>query len=109
MGDYSAYSVEDFYKSTILLNGEIKGAISVDISVESFEKTALVSSEYDTIYSTLVNENDTLIYHSTNPEKVGLSNATTFLDSKNAQTTAAKMASNSAFNILCKNADAGLQ
>lgn len=133
MGDYSAYSNEDFYKSTIqnksltitepytdkttgvqmitvlspiLLNGEIKGAISVDISVESFEKTALVSSEYDTIYSTLVNENDTLIYHSTNPEKVGLSNATTFLDSKNAQATAAKMASNSAFNIMCKNADA---
>lgn len=133
MGNYSDYSNEDFYKSTIqnkaltitepytdkttglqmitvlspiLLNGEVKGVVSADISVESFEKASISSSEYDTVYSTIVNENDTLIYHSTNPEKVGTDNANTFLDSENAQATSSKMTSDSAFNIKCKNADA---
>lgn len=133
MGDYSDYSTEDLYKSSIqnkaltitepytdtrtgtqmitvlspiLLNGEIKGVVFADISVESFEKTAITSSEYHTIYSTIVDENDTLIYHSTNPEKVGSDNANTFLNAENAQVASSKMTSNSAFNIRCKNADA---
>lgn len=133
MGNYADYSNEDFYTSTIqnksltitdpytdkttgvqmitvlspiLIDGEVKGVVSADISVKSFEKAAITSSEYDTIYSTLVNENDTLIYHSTNPEKVGTDNANTFLDSKNAQAASSRMLSNSAFDIRCKNADA---
>lgn len=133
LGNYSDYSQEDFYKTTIqnkaltitepyidnttgvymitvlspiLLDGEIKGVVSADISIESFAKAAISSSEYDTVYSTIVNENDTLIYHSTNPEKVGSNNANTFLDSENAQAASTEMTSNSAFNIKCKNADA---
>lgn len=133
MGNYSQYSNEDFYKSTIqnkaltitepyvdkttgvnmitilspiMVNGEVKGVVSADITVDSFEKASITSPEYDTIYSTLVNENDTLIYHSTNPEKVGSDNSTTFLDSKNAQAASSEMMSNNAFNIKCKNADA---
>lgn len=133
MGDYKDYSNEDFYKSTIqnkaltitepytdattgiqmitvlspiILDGDIKGVVSADISVDSFEKTAVTDSEYDTVYSTLVDNNDTLIYHSTNPEKVGSNNSNTFLDSKDAQDVSSKMMSNSAFNIKCKNADA---
>lgn len=132
MGDYSDYSQEDFYKLTmsnksltvtepyydkntnvfmitvlnpVTFNGAILGVVSADISVESFDKVAMDNQEYSSIYSTIVNENDTLIYHSINPEKIGTDNANTFLNADNAKAASSKMTSNSKFNIKCKNAE----
>lgn len=132
LGEYSNYSKENFYVdimekkqltitepyydnltnvnmvsviSPIMHNNQLVGMVSADISVDTFSKVAIKSEVYPSIYNVIINENDSLIYHSTNPEKVGQKDASTFYKDADANAVAEKTGGSTEFNYKCKNAD----
>lgn len=132
LGEYSEYSKKEYYilaseKKTmaitepyedqitgimmvsianpIILDNKLHGVAIADISLDNFKKIAVVNESYPSLYNQIINDSDTLIFHSTNPEKVGLNNSTTFYNDVNAKIASDEMTENVAFNIKCKNAD----
>lgn len=132
LGEYSEYSKENYYtigvekkaltitkpyedKTTgvamvsivnpIIVNNVFQGVVTADISLDNFSKIAATSDRYPSLYNTVINDQDTLIFHSTSPDKVGQDSATTFYNEANAKIASDQMTKNAAFNIKCRNAE----
>lgn len=103
VGDYSSYSLESYYKDAkekkeliftkpylynnemmvtastpIILNGEVKGVIIVDISIDRFDKVNVDNSRYPTIYSSICMEDGTVVYHNLDKTFINQNISSTF-------------------------------
>lgn len=131
-GDYSNYSSSDYYKLTkekmkgcttaptlneatgsmvttitkpIIVDNKLLGICCADIKVENFEKIKAASNSYPTLYNVVLNQDSVIMYHSTNPEKVGLYMDATFHTQEDADKARTLMAQGTDFNQENRNAD----
>lgn len=75
----------------IIINNDFKGAISVDINIENFNRIKVVNDRYPTLYSTIVMPNGTMVYHSLDESQVGQNMTQTFENPQNAQSALSQM------------------
>lgn len=112
LGDYSSYSSESYYKDAkekkeliftkpylynnqimvtastpIILDGEIKGVIIVDISTDRFDKVKIDNRRYPTIYSSIGMEDGTIVYHSLDKTLTNQNISSTFGNSDDSAKT----------------------
>ncbi|OON91577.1 MAG: hypothetical protein ATN32_10325, partial [Candidatus Epulonipiscium fishelsonii] len=88
----------------ILQNDEFKGVVVIDLLTSSFENINLSKNDYDTLTSTLLNENLDIIYDASNPEKIN-ENMSSSLDAASLKEWKAKTILNKPFKITTKQRD----
>ena len=97
-GAYEVYSQEDYYKlaaekkdsvvtdpydyngismvsyaSPIIHNNDMKGVVMADINVSNFDKVETTNEDYPSMYCTIYNANEKIIYDSESKEDIGKS------------------------------------
>ncbi|WP_051280261.1 methyl-accepting chemotaxis protein [Anaerovorax odorimutans] len=97
-GEYSAYSTEEYYQKAaqekemvftkpyeyngilmvtaatpILYNGEVKGVIMADFNISNFSKLDVKNESYTSMYTTIFDNDGSIVYDYENPGDVGKS------------------------------------
>lgn len=103
LGEYSSYSQESYYKDAkekkesvftkpylfkntmiitaatpIILDGEVKGVIVVDIPTDNFSEIKINNERYPSIYSAISMEDGTLVYHTLDENLINQNISVTF-------------------------------
>lgn len=123
-GDYEVYSQENYYKlaaekkadvltdpydyngtslvsyaSPVLHNDELQGVVMADINVSNFDKLETTNENYPTMYCTIYNANEKIIYDSEAKEDIGKMLADFTPNADELKTIQEKMSGDSSFQI----------
>lgn len=89
----------------IMVDGQFIGLVSADILIDSFEGIKAESDDYPTLYNVVLNDEGTILYHSTHSDLIGSDMGQTFKKPENLTHARENMAKGVSFNMKAKNAD----
>lgn len=96
--DYNGTSLVS-YASPVLHNDELQGVVMADINVSNFDKLETTNENYPTMYCTIYNANEKIIYDSEAKEDIGKMLADFTPNADELKTIQEKMSGDSPFQI----------
>ncbi len=123
-GAYEEYSQEDYYKlaaekredvvtdlydyngtslvsyaSPVIHNGDLQGVVMADIKASNFDKLETTNVNYPTMYCTIYNANETIIYDSESKDDIGMTLTDFTPNTSELKAVQEKLAGDSPFQI----------
>lgn len=96
--DYEGVSIVTF-ASPIIHNSDMKGVVMADINVSNFDKVETTNEDYPSMYCTIYNANELIIYDSEAKEDIGKSLSDFTPDAKELKAIQDKMDGDTPFQI----------
>lgn len=87
----------------IMINGEFKGAVNIDINVENFDKINVKNENYSSLYPSIVTDKGTIVFNGINAELITQNMSTMFANQSNVDKAQEKMKSGEEFYLESKN------
>ena len=87
------------YASPIIHNNDMKGVVMADINVSNFDKVETTNEDYPSMYCTIYNANEMIIYDSESKDDIGKSLSDFTPDAKELKTIQEKMDGDTEFQI----------
>ncbi|MCI8666613.1 MAG: HAMP domain-containing protein [Dorea sp.] len=96
--DYNGVSMVS-YASPVIHNSELKGVVVADINVSNFDKVETTNEDYPSMYCTIYNANEMIIYDSEAKEDIGKSLSDFTPNAKELKAIQEKMDGDTEFQI----------